>query len=72
MKYQQIVDGKSRSDWESLINEWVHNETDRAILKRRILDGATFEQLAEEFGFSTVQIWRRLSKCQEQLFKHVM
>ena len=38
-----------RSEWERLIDEWIFNERDRAILKRRLLDGKTFEQLAEEF-----------------------
>ena len=42
----------SRSQWENLIDEWIFNERDRAILKRRLLDGKTFEQLAEEFDLS--------------------
>ena len=37
----------SRTEWENLIDEWVFNEKERAILKRRLLDGLTFEQLAE-------------------------
>lgn len=31
-----------------LIDEWIFSERDRAILKRKLLDGVTFEQLAEE------------------------
>ena len=31
-----------------LIDEWIFSERDRAILKRKLLDGITFEQLAEE------------------------
>ena len=37
----------SRTEWIKLIDLWIFNETDRAILKRRLLDGRTYEQLAE-------------------------
>lgn len=43
----------SRSEAERLINEWIFNARDRNILKRRILDGVSFEELAEEFHLST-------------------
>lgn len=42
----------SRSMYENLIDEWIFNERDRAIMNRRILDGITFEKLAEEFEMS--------------------
>lgn len=43
----------SRSEAESLINEWIFNARDRDILRRRILDGLTFDELSEEFNLST-------------------
>lgn len=43
----------SRTKAESLINEWIFNVRDRDIVRRRILDGLTFEELAEEFNLST-------------------
>lgn len=57
-----------RSEWERLIDEWIFNERDRAILKRRLLDGKTFEQLAEEFDLSTQNIQRIIYKSQNKLF----
>ena len=33
----------------NVINEYVHSERDRAIIKRRLIDGVSIEQLAEEF-----------------------
>lgn len=42
----------SRSEAESLINEWIFNARDRMILRRRILDGLTFDELSEEFNLS--------------------
>lgn len=38
----------SRQRWEHLIDSYIFNERDREILKRRLLDGRTFEQLASE------------------------
>ena len=61
----------SRSDWENLIDEWIFNERDREILKRRLLDGLTFEQLASEFNYSTQNIQRIIYKGTARLFKKI-
>ena len=61
----------SRTEWIELIDLWIFNETDRAILKRRLLDGRTYEQLAEEFNYSDRQIKTRVYKAEKQLFKHI-
>lgn len=42
----------SRTDREHLINEWIFNERDRSILKRRLIDGMTYDLLSEEFELS--------------------
>lgn len=46
----------SNSQVSKAIDEWIHSERDRAILKRRLIDGLTYEALAEEFSMSTRQI----------------
>lgn len=61
----------SRSAWERLIDEWIFCERDRAILKRRLLDGITFERLAEEFDLSTQRICAIVYQAQDRLFRHV-
>ena len=61
----------SRSQWENLINEWIFSERDRAILKRRMLDGITFERLAEEFDMSTRQVKNIVYRCENRLFRHL-
>lgn len=61
----------SRSQWEHLIDEWIFSERDRKILKRRLLDGITYERLAEEFDMSARQIKNITYKQQEKLFLHV-
>lgn len=59
-----------RSDWEHLIDEWIFDEIDRALLKRRMLDGVTFERLGEEFHLSTQSVKRRVYKGMAKLAKH--
>ena len=61
----------SRTELSLAIEEWIHNEKYRAILKRRLLDSITFEKLAEEFDMSPRQIKRIVYKAQETLFRHI-
>ena len=61
----------SRSELTTAIDEWILNERDRAILKRRLIDGICFEPLAEEFDMSVRQIKRIVYKSQETLFRHL-
>lgn len=71
MKEQSVINSKSRQEWESLIDNWVHNEVDRAMLKRRLLDGICFEPLAEEFELSANHCQTRVKKAKAQLFKNI-
>lgn len=59
-----------RSEIEKLIDEWIFSERDRAILKRRLLDGICYEPLAEEFGLSVRQTKTIVYKCEKILYKH--
>lgn len=68
---EAIVNRKSRSEWLNLINEWVHNEQDRKMLERYLLDGISFYPLSIEFFLSEEQIKKRVGKAKEQLFKHL-
>lgn len=56
-----------RYQWEALIDRWIFNERDRAILKRRLLDGICFEPLAEEFDLSVRQVQKIVYKAQNKL-----
>lgn len=61
-----------RSEWERLIDEWIFCERDRAILRRRILDGICFEPLAEEFDMSVRQMKNIVYKAQDRLFAKII
>ncbi len=56
------------SDISTAIDEYIHSERDRAILKRRLIDGICFEPLAEEFGMSVRQIKNVVYKGSEKVF----
>lgn len=46
-------------------------ERNRAILKRRLIDGICFEPLAEEFNLSTRQCKRIVYTCLERILKYL-
>lgn len=61
----------SNSQIREIIAEWIHDERDRKILELRLIDGKTFEQIAEIMDMSDRHIKRIVYKLQEQLFKHL-
>ena len=61
----------SRSEWEKLIDEYVFNETHRAMLKRNLLDGRTYEQIAEQFDCSRDKVARLIPKLEDRLFRKI-
>ncbi len=56
---------------EAVIDEYIHSERDRAIMKRRFIDGICFEPLAEEFDLSVIQVQRIVYRLTSILYKHV-
>lgn len=60
-----------RSEWERLIDEWIFNEKHRAMLKESLLDGITYERIAEKHEMSPRQVARIIPRLQNQLFKRI-
>jgi DNA-directed RNA polymerase specialized sigma24 family protein len=60
-----------RSKIELYIDEWIFSERDRSILKRRFLDGVTYEGLAYEFDMSVRQIKNIVYKQGNRLFQKI-
>ena len=50
------------------IDDLIHSERDRELMKRRLIDGITQEALAEEFDLSVRQVQRIIYKSQKILF----
>lgn len=64
----------SRTEIEAAIDEWVigrNAERNRKVLKSRLVDGLTFEALAEKYDMSVRRIQNIVYKTQEILFKHL-
>ena len=61
----------SRSEIGHLIDEWIFSERDRAVTKCRLLDGVTFDRLAEEFDLSPRHVKTIVYKAQAKLFAHI-
>lgn len=61
----------TNSQIAELIDEHIHNQRDRAILKRRLIDGLTFDELSAEFSLSDSRIKTIVYKKQEKLFMHL-
>lgn len=61
----------STSEVEALIDEWIFSERDRAILKRRLLDGVIYDDLAFEFNLSVRQIKNIVYRSEIRIFSHV-
>lgn len=66
-----MVFDKSKSELTLIIDEWIFNERNRNILKRKLFDGVTYERLAEEFDLSTQQVKTIVYKCRDILLMHL-
>lgn len=49
---------KSVAEIDNLINLWIFNQRNRNVVRRRLIDGIKFEELASEFDLSVSQVKR--------------
>lgn len=61
----------TNSQISQIIDDYIHSKRDRAILKRRLIDGICYEPLAEEFDMSVAQIKRIIYKGEDKIFRHI-
>ena len=61
----------SNSQISDLIDDYIHSARNRAILKDRLIDGLTYERIAEIYDMSYQQIRTIIYKEQEKIFKHI-
>lgn len=45
------------------IDRWIKTERDRSIAKRRLIDGRTYDELADEFYLSRRQVARVIARA---------
>jgi AraC-like DNA-binding protein len=58
----------SNTHLTAIIDEWIKNERDRNLMKRRLIDGISLERLAEEFELSPKQAYRITNKYYDYLY----
>lgn len=61
----------TNSEMRALIEEFLHSQRDRQILFDRLINGLTFEALAEKTGLSVRHVKTIVYKSEEILFKHL-
>lgn len=59
----------SNREVERIIDDYVHSQRDRALIKRRLIDGICYEPLAEEFDLSVSQVKRIVYKLEQKIFQ---
>lgn len=61
----------SRDEWERTIDQYIFSERNRKMLKRKLLDGLTYEALAEEFDLSVQRTKTIISESKIRLFRYI-
>ena len=59
----------TNSQVRELIGEHIHSRRDREIMTLRLIEGLTYEQLAEKVDMSTIQVKRIVHREQTRIFK---
>lgn len=61
----------ANSQIAAVIDEYIHKKRNRELLKRRYIDGVTFEELAEEFDLSVRHTKTIVYAAEKVIFSHV-
>ena len=61
----------SNSQIRELIMEYIHNSVDRNAVYLRLVDGMTFEKIAEVVELDVKTVRKRIHKCENELFRHI-
>lgn len=60
----------SNSRLARYIDEYVHSETDRIILQRRLIDGWSYSEIAAVVKLDKTTCWHRVEKFLAKNYKH--
>ena len=63
--------GITTEDIERLIGLYIFRERDREIMRRKLIDGLTFEQVADEFGMSPRGVKYVVYRGETIIFEHL-
>lgn len=54
-----------------IIDEYIHSDIDRIILKRKLIDGWSYRDIADVVHLDRTTCFRRVEKLQAKLFRHL-
>lgn len=70
MKYDYSI--LTNRQWNKLIDDWIFSERDRAIMKRRIISDKSYDEMAEMFELSKIQLVRIVNNHMDKLYRLIM
>ena len=72
-KGRQVVEnsGLNYKEWEELIDLWIFDAKHRKMLKAHLLDGVSYETLAEKYNYSVTWVRKTIYKAEERLFSKI-
>ena len=68
---REEIDDFSTDRINHLIDQYIHSERDRAIVRRNLIDDIIFEDLETEFGLSVRRLKDIVYKGMEKIFRHI-
>ena len=64
-------DGFTNSKINEVIDEYIHSARDREILRRRLIDGETYQEIADSMMLSPRTVRAICSCLQAKVFRHL-
>lgn len=61
----------SNTDISKVIDDYIHSDRDRQILKSRLIDGLTYDELSDRYHLSARRIKTIVYRAQDGLFKRL-
>ena len=61
----------TNSQIERIVDEHIHSQRDRDVLKSRYIDGLTYEQLGEKYDLTDRQVKNSVYKHQDTLLRYL-
>lgn len=66
-----MIPDLSRDEIVYLIQQFLFSRRDRSMTYDRLIEGMTYEELAEKYFLSVRQVKNIIHKCKESVFSHV-
>lgn len=64
------MDDYSNFKLERYIEEFVHSDVDRVILRRRLIDGWSYSEIAQVVHLDRTTCWHRVERFLAKNYKH--